>query len=144
MNFCKQPNGKFMAYSDCTNEIFEINMNESQLLERIMNEYAKYTIDFFHDILNSDLDVFNYTLHLKPKHEDGTFSRSEWLNVFTACGASDEQMKEVENGLESYIQESKEILEEVQAETDLKPIDLKGIEKLKKEIETLEAKHGQS
>lgn len=140
MKFCKQPNGKFMAYSDCSNEIFEINMNERQLLERIMNEYAKYITESFHDILNSDLDVFNYTLHLKPKHEDGTFSRGEWFNVFTACGASDEQMKEVENGLERYIQESKEILEEVQAETDLKPIDLEGIKKLKKEIVSLEKK----
>lgn len=140
MKFCKQPNGRFMAYSDCSNEIFEINLNERLLLERIMNEYTKYIIDSFHDILNSDLDVFNYTLHFKPRHEVGAISRSEWFNVFTACGASDEQMKEVESGIEQYIQESKEILEEVQAETDLKPIDLKGIEKLKKEIEALEAK----
>lgn len=140
MKFCKQPNGKFMEYSDCSGEIFEINMNEKQLLERIINEYAEYITDSFHDILNSDLDVFNYTLHLKPKHEDGTFSRGEWFEVFRACGANDEQMKEVENGIEHYIQESKEILEEVQAETDLKPIDLEGIKKLKKEIKALEAK----
>lgn len=140
MKFCKQPNGKFMAYSDCSNEIFEINMDERQLLERIINEYSSYISDCYHDTLNSDLDVFNYTLHFKPKHENGTFSRGEWFNVFTACGASDEQMKEVENGIEQYIQESKEILEEVQAETDLKPIDLEGIGKLKKEIEVLEAK----
>lgn len=140
MKFCKQPNGKFMMYSDCSCEIFEINMNERQLLERIINEYAKYITDSFNDILNSDLEIFNYTLHLKPKHENGTFSRSEWLNVFMTCGASDEQMKEVKNGIEQYIQESKEILEEVQSETDLKPIDLEGIKKLKKEIESLEAK----
>lgn len=140
MKFCKQPNGKFMMYSDCSNEIFAINMNERQLLERIMNEYAEFITDSFYNALNSDLDVFNYTLHHKPVHENGTFSRGEWFEVFRACGASDEQMKEVENGIEHYIQESKEILEEVQAETNLKPIDLEGIEKLKKEIETLEAK----
>lgn len=140
MKFCKQPNGKFMMYSDCSNEIFEINMNERQLLERIINEYSIYISDCYHDALNSDLDVFNYTLNFKPKHENGTFSRGEWFEVFRACGASDEQMKEVENGIEYYIQESKEILEEVQAETNLKPIDLEGIKKLKKEIESLEAK----
>lgn len=140
MKFCKQPNGKFMAYSDCSDEIFEINMNERQLLERIINEYAKYITESFNDILNSDLDVFNYTLHLKPKHEEGTFSRGEWFEVFRACGASNEQMKEVENGIEEYIQESKEILEEVQAETNLKPEDYEGIKRLKKEIISLEAK----
>lgn len=140
MKFCKQPNGKFMMYSDCSNEIFEINMDERRLLERIINEYSSYISDCYHDVLNSDLDVFNYTLHLKPEHEDGTFSRGEWFEVFRACGASDEQMKEVENGIEDYIQESKEILEEVQAETNLKPEDYEGIKRLKKEIISLEAK----
>ena len=140
MKFCKQPNGKFMMYSDCSNEIFEINMDERQVLERIINEYSSYISDCYHDVLNSDLDVFNYTLHLKPDHENGTFSRGEWFEVFRACGASDEQMKEVENGIEHYIQESKEILEEVQAETNLKPNDYEAIKKLKKEIVSLEKK----
>lgn len=140
MKFCKQPNGKFMMYSDCSNEIFEINMDERQLLERIISEYSSYISDCYHDALNSDLDAFNYTLHFKPKYENGTFSRGEWFEVFRACGASDEQMKEVENGIEQYIQESKEILEEVQAETNLKPNDYEAIKKLKKEIVSLETK----
>jgi hypothetical protein len=140
MKFCKQPNGNFMAYSDCSGEILEINMSKRQLLERIINEYSSYISDCYHDALDSDLDVFNYTLHLKPKHEEGTFSRGEWFEVFRTCGASDEQMKEVENGIEQYIQESKEILEEVQAETNLKPEDYEGIKRLKKEIISLEAK----
>lgn len=114
MKFCRQPNGRFLKYSNVTDTIERVNISSGvDLLAEVIEAMAYDIAERYQSVVEMKPgDYFDDVLHLKPRNSSR--SRNKWLGLFTMCGADKEQLKAVAKRIDREIEDLKDEITELE------------------------------